>query len=356
MNKFLKIGILAAGLLLPSTILFAQSFTNPAPLETIAPDARSAGMADIGSATTPDVYSQHWNVAKYAFAPDKGAAAFAYTPWMRKVTNDMNLFYVSGFYKIGQQAISASLRYLTVGTIQFTNENNDPMGNYDPSQYSFDLGYSRTLGNYFSLGIVFRYLSVFQAENTGSGAYIISNTSAFAADLGVYFRLPSGKANEFAMGLSFKNIGTKVNWGDNKVFLPMAMNLGSRYSLAIDPKNDLDFALEITKPLVPTDQSESVAQGFFSSFGNSIKEWSVSAGVEYAYDKFLFLRTGYHLASNDYQYGSGSYFSTGVGAHWQGFALDLSYMISTQGNTALTNTIRVSLAYTFGQPKTNTRQ
>jgi len=349
MKNFIQLFTFAVASLFSAT-LFAQAFTNPAPLEIIAPDARSAGIADIGSATTPDAYSQHWNVAKYAFAPGNGAAAFAYTPWMRRVTNDMNLFYISGFHKIGQQAISASLRYLSIGNIPFTDESGNNYRSVDPAQYSFDVGYSRTLGNYFSLGLAFRYLSVFQTERTGE-TFAMTNTGAFAADLGMYFRYPSGKSNEFAMGLSFKNIGTKVNWADHKIFLPMSMNLGSRYSVAINPKNSLDFAIEISKPLVPKDQSKSVAAGFFSAFGNNIQEWGLSFGTEYDYARMLLLRVGYHFGSNNWEYAAGSYLSAGAGVCWQDFTLDLSYMVSTQGNAALTNTVRISLAYVFGAPK-----
>jgi hypothetical protein len=344
MNTFLKIMTVALFGVALSHSLFAQYYNNPALHEVIAPDARAAGMADIGVATSPDVFSQHWNLAKYAFSKDTGAVGLSYAPWTLKLNQFSSpLFYLAGFYKIGQQAISASVRHFSDGsaTVRDTPDNID--GSLARTRYSFDVGYSHTWGKYVSLGLALRYIGYnFHSESAVGG---LSNAGALAGDLGVYFRHPSGKTNEFAMGLSLKNMGMKVTEGSTKRFLPMAMNIGFRYAWLIRPQHQLAIALDINKPLVPEDQTKSVFGGFFAAFGNNIKEWGISGAFEYSFIERFFVRTGYHLGNKDYALGS--YFSAGLGAKWYKFSLDASYLVSTSANEALTNTIRIGLQYAF---------
>jgi hypothetical protein len=343
MNTFFKIILIAffgTGLFSP---LFAQYYNNPALHEVMAPDARAAGMADIGVATSPDAFSQHWNLAKYAFSKDTGAVGLAYTPWMLKVNQFSSpLFYLAGFYKIGKQSVSASVRYLAEGSVDERDGHGNAGGSIARSRYSFDLGYSRAFGNYFSMGLALRYISSsFHSENAAIGG--LSSTGALAGDLGFYFRHPSGKTNEFAMGLSLKNMGMKVTEGSDKLFLPMAMNLGFRYSWLVRPHHLLAIVVDINKPLVPKDQTKSVFGGFFAAFGNNIREWGLSGAFEYSFMERLFVRTGYHLGDKDYAFGS--YFSAGAGVNWRRFSLDVSYMVAA--NDALANTVRLGVQYAF---------
>jgi hypothetical protein len=343
MNTFLKTIIVAAFGVFSFHSLFAQYYNNPALHEVIAPDARAAGMADIGVATSPDVFSQHWNLAKYAFAKDTGGVGLSYVPWMLQANQFSSpLFYLAGFYKIGKQAISASVRHFSDGSTTLRDAQGNADGSLTRSRYSFDLGYSRALWKNISLGLALRYIGYnFHSDAAGG----LSNAGALAGDLGFYYRQPSGKTNEFAMGLSLKNMGMKVTEGSIKRFLPMAMHIGFRYSWLLRPQHQLAIAVDINKPLVPEDQTKPVFGGFFSAFGNNILEWGVSGAFEYSFIDRLFVRTGYHLGDKDYAFGS--YFSAGLGVKWYKFALDASYMVSTHANAALTNTVRLGLQYTF---------
>ncbi|MDR2358899.1 MAG: PorV/PorQ family protein [Prevotellaceae bacterium] len=346
MNIFFKKIIIAALFgMTPFHALFAQYYNNPALHEVIAPDARAAGMADIGVATSPDVFSQHWNLAKYAFSKDTGAVGFSYTPWTLRINQFSSpLFYLAGFYKIGQQAISASVRYLSDGSATGRDALGNAGGSLARSYYSFDLGYSHTWGKYISLGLALRYIaSSFNSEIAAVNG--LSNTGALAGDIGFYFRYPSKKTNEFALGLSLKNMGMKVTEGSTKRFLPMAMNIGFRYSWLILSQHQLAIALDINKPLVPTDQTKTVFGGFFAAFGNNIREWGVSGALEYSFIERFFARAGYHLGDKDYALGS--YFSTGLGAKWHKFSIDASYLVSTHANEALSNTVRIGIQYAF---------
>jgi hypothetical protein len=340
--------IAAAACTLPYAEPLRAQWPNPAEMEIINPDARSAGMADIGSATAPDAFSQHWNVAKYAFAVDTGAVGLSYSPWMWGAQNfSSHLVYLAGYYRIGSHNLSASIRYMSNGTTEYRSDASVSAGSSSLAQLAVDLGYSHAFGKYFSTGIAFRYLSLPVTDAFEGGAYLSDRAGAFAVDVGFYFRYPSSEKNEFALGLSLKDIGTKVDIGGDKQFLPMAMNLGSRYSFAFAGKHELAFAIDINKPLVPKDQTKSVFGGFFASFENNFKEWGLSAGAEYNYLRHYFLRTGYHLGSVDYRYAAGSYWSIGAGAKWQNLSFDLSYLLSTSANLAISNTVRIGMQYSF---------
>ncbi|MDR2802084.1 MAG: PorV/PorQ family protein [Prevotellaceae bacterium] len=345
MNIFSKIILIAVFSIASSPILFAQYYNNPALQEVIAPDARAAGMADMGVATSPDVFSQHWNLAKYAFSKDTGGVGLSYTPWALRMNQFSSpLFYLAGFYKIGQQAISASVRYFSDGSATVRDAQGNAGGSVARSRYSFDLGYSHTWGKYISLGLALRYIaSGFTAETDAISGF--SSDGALAGDIGFYYHRPSKKTNEFAFGLSLKNMGMKVTEGSTKRFLPMAMNLGFRYSWLIMPQHQLAIGLDINKPLVPKDQTKTVFSGFFAAFGNNIREWGVSGALEYSFIERFFARAGYHLGDKDYALGS--YFTAGLGAKWYKFSLDASYMVSTHANEALSNTVRIGIQYAF---------
>ena len=345
MNIFSKIIIIAFSGIASSQALFAQYYNNPALQEVIAPDARAAGMADMGVATSPDVFSQHWNLAKYAFSKDTGAVGLSYTPWALRINEFSSpLFYLAGFYKIGQQAISASVRYFSDGSVTGRDVDGNAGGSFVRARYSFDLGYSHTCGKYISLGLALRYIA--SDFNAGYDAVNgLSGAGALAGDIGFYFHSPSNKINEFAMGVSLKNMGMKVTEGNTKRFLPMAMNIGFRYSWLLLPQHHLSIGLDINKPLVPKDQTKTVFSGFFAAFGNNIREWGLSGALEYSFMERFFARAGYHLGDKDYALGS--YFSAGLGAKWRRFSLDASYLVSTHANEALANTVRIGIQYAF---------
>jgi len=345
MNKFTKIITIVVLSILPTSALFAQ-FT--ASLETINPDARSTAMAGIGSATSPDVFSQHWNLAKYAFAKDTIGVGLSYTMWMTTVDYKHNLFYLAGYYKLGKHTLSASARYSLSGNSDYRTSQGDLYDTQSQNEFAIDLGYSRAFGSYFSMGLAARFLSLPKTGDAGNNIYVPERTSAIAFDLGFYFRYPVREKDEYALGLTFKNVGTKVTLNDNtKACLPMTMYLGTRYSWAVTGKHMIAGAIEANKSLVPLRQeNKSVIEGLFSSFGNNIKEWGVSLGAEYSYDQNIFARLGYRVGNVDYT--NGSYLSFGGGMFlWRTLSLDLSYMISTNKKESMSDNIRVSLQYTF---------
>lgn len=352
-----------------------EDFFNPVNTsvtsQTIAPDARSAGMGDVGVATDPDVVSQYWNPAKYPFTISRAGVALNYTPWLRELVNDMDLAYLAGYYRIGDySAVSASLRYFSLGEV-FLGISDDAM-TINPYEMSLDVAYSLMLSETFSIGAAVRWiysdLTYDYTSDTAPG-------SAFAADLACYYQnyINLGQREcQLGLGLNISNIGSKISFGgdNNSEFIPTNMRLGASLMIPIDEYNRFTIAADANKLLVPTypkqedgesteDYQERVQKnyydvssisGIFKSFGDApggIKEelqevqWSV--GGEYVYhDKFA-LRAGYHHESANK--GNRKYFTVGAGFKMSVFSLDAGYVIATAKSNPLDQTLRFSLSF-----------
>ena len=352
-----------------------EDFFNPVNTsvtsQTIAPDARSAGMGDVGVATYPDVVSQYWNPAKYPFTISRAGVALNYTPWLRELVNDMDLAYLAGYYRIGDySAVSASLRYFSLGEV-FLGTSDDAM-TINPYEMSLDVAYSLMLSETFSIGAAVRWiysdLTYDYTSDTAPG-------SAFAADLSCYYQnyINLGQREcQLGLGLNISNIGSKISFGgdNNSEFIPTNMRLGASLMIPIDEYNRFTIAADANKLLVPTypkqedgesteDYQERVQKnyydvssisGIFKSFGDApgglkeeLQEVQWSVGGEYVYhDKFA-LRAGYHHESANK--GNRKYFTVGAGFKMSVFSLDAGYVIATAKSNPLDQTLRFSLSF-----------
>lgn len=352
-----------------------EDFFNPVNTsvtsQTIAPDARSAGMGDVGVATDPDVVSQYWNPAKYPFTISRAGVALNYTPWIRELVNDMDLAYLAGYYRIGDySAVSASLRYFSLGEV-FLGTSDDAM-TINPYEMSLDVAYSLMLSETFSIGAAVRWiysdLTYDYTSDTAPG-------SAFAADLACYYQnyINLGQREcQLGLGLNISNIGSKISFGgdNNSEFIPTNMRLGASLMIPIDEYNRFTIAADANKLLVPTypkqedgesteDYQERVQKnyydvssisGIFKSFGDApgglkeeLQEVQWSVGGEYVYhDKFA-LRAGYHHESANK--GNRKYFTVGAGFKMSVFSLDAGYVIATAKSNPLDQTLRFSLSF-----------
>lgn len=352
-----------------------EDFFNPVNTsvtsQTIAPDARSAGMGDVGVATDPDVVSQYWNPAKYPFTISRAGVALNYTPWLRELVNDMDLAYLAGYYRIGDySAVSASLRYFSLGEV-FLGTSDDAM-TINPYEMSLDVAYSLMLSETFSIGAAVRWiysdLTYDYTSDTAPG-------SAFAADLACYYQnyINLGQREcKLGLGLNISNIGSKISFGgdNNSEFIPTNMRLGASLMIPIDEYNRFTIAADANKLLVPTypkqedgesteDYQERVQKnyydvssisGIFKSFGDApgglkeeLQEVQWSVGGEYVYhDKFA-LRAGYHHESANK--GNRKYFTVGAGFKMSVFSLDAGYVIATAKSNPLDQTLRFSLSF-----------
>ena len=348
----------------------------------IAPDARGASMGDLGAATEADVNSQYWNPSKYAFAYSQAGVGLSYTPWLRKLVNDIFLANLSGYLKIGRddnQAISASLRYFSLGEVNSSNAGSDIAQTINPYEMSFDIGYSRKLSEKFSMGVVFRYIYSDLGFSDSYAGDQNSGASAFAADIsGYYTTYPIIGRNEcqWSWGFNISNIGTKVayNDGENPAFLPTNLRIGTAFTFPLADYHNLTFALDANKLLVParprqsdydtqtpegqaaytdalTDwENTSSISGIFKSFSDApggaseeFKEINWSIGAEYSYNNQFFLRAGYFYEHPDK--GNRQYFSAGAGFSLNVVRLDASYMIATAASSPLDQTLRFTLTF-----------
>lgn len=335
----------------------------------IGPDARAGGLGDIGAATDPDVNSQAWNPAKYPFCISRAGIAVNYTPWLRKIVNDIDLAYVAGYMRLGDYtAISSSLRYFSLGEVD-AGENMS----IKPYEMAFDIGVSRMLSENFSAAIALRYI---RSDLSGNYSDDSKPGNAFAADIAMYYNkyvVMGSRECQFGLGLNISNIGSKMKFGDeNTYFIPTNLRLGVNYLIPINEYNKIAFGLDLNKLLVPTmprqkddESGEDYQQrlqkdyfdmspitGIFKSFGDApggfseeLKEIQWSFGVEYTYNDKFILRAGYH--DEDKDKGNRKYFTVGAGFRMNVFSIDAGYVLSTAASNPLDQTLRVSLAFDF---------
>jgi hypothetical protein len=334
---------------------------------SITPDARAGGMGDVGAATRPDIFSQHWNPSKYAFMESPAGLAFSYTPWLRSLVDDIGLFYMAGFWKIDDfQAFSASMRYFSLGEIRMMQHANDVSGlTAKPNEFAFDLAYSRRLSETFSASVAFRYIRGDLHVPAMAGQPDMFPANAFAADISAFYTTPvtmaSGDGN-LSFGANISNIGSKVSYdeGSTSNFLPTNFRLGGSFDMPFDDFNRLSISADANKLLVisrhgrfmegkaPEEFSNAtLLQSIFGSFsdGDFGQRITWSLGAEYAYNNQFFLRAGYF---NEHRINGGrKFFTAGAGFKLNVFQLDAGYVIATTPTNPLDATLRFSLSFDF---------
>lgn len=380
-SKMIKTSLPAVVFLLTAVVARAQegnlkmSEYNPVEhaviSQTIAPDARSAGMGDVGAATDPDVNSQYWNPAKYPFCISRAGLALNYTPWLRQLVNDIDLAYVAGYYRIGDySAVSGSLRYFSLGEVMTSMDANAMTVN--PYEMSIDVAYSLMLSETFSIAAGIRWI---YSDLRYDYSEESSPASAFAADLAMYYNnyINIGSREcQLGLGMNISNIGSKITYyGDEQSqFLPANLRIGASLMVPIDEYNRFTIAADANKLLVPTVPAQyegessadyrqrvideysdvSAISGIFKSFGDApggfkeeLEEIQWSVGAEYIYHDQFSLRAGYHHESESK--GNRKYFTVGGGFRMNVFSLDVGYVISTAQSNPLDQTLRFTLAF-----------
>ena len=388
MKKLKALVVALLALIIVSPVALAQDIKNEFnPIQTgvtslsIAPDARGASMGDLGVATDPDTNSQYWNPSKYAFAYSNAAVSLSYTPWLRKLVNDIFLANLNGYWKLGgndNQALSASLRYFSLGEVNTTDGSGVTTQSLNPYEMALDLGYSRKLSESFSMGVVFRYIYSDLGFSDSYAGDQTTGASAFSADIsGYYTSYPIIGRNEcqWSWGWNISNIGTKVSYnnGEDPAFLPTNLRIGTAFTFPLADYHNLTLALDLNKLLVPTRPRESdfddttegqqayldaleewedmsPISGIFNSFSDApggakeeLREINYSIGAEYNYNQQFFLRAGY-FHENEFK-GNRQYFGFGAGFALNVVRLDASYMIATAQTSPLDQTLRFSLTF-----------
>jgi len=355
-----------------------NTITTAVPFLMIAPDARGGGLGDAGVSSTPDANSLHWNPAKYAFIEKDMGIAVSYSPWLRALVNDISLAYLSGYKKIGKnndQAIAASLLFFSLGSITFTNDQGNSLGDYKPNEYAVDACYSRKFSEVISGGVSLRYIH----SNLTCGQFVGGAEShagnSIATDVSAYYQkeFESGKTPaKLGVGLNISNIGAKISYTDSpeRDFIPINLRFGPTLTLDLDEYNSLAIMVDVNKLLVPTpphyatdsihgtviiagkDPNVSVVSGMFQSFGDApggfkeeIKEFTFSPGVEYWYDKQFAIRAGFFY--EDKTKGNRKFFTLGAGLKYNVFGLDFAYLIPVEQRNPLENTLRFTLIFDF---------
>lgn len=383
--KAIALRMTAAAMLMTTVAATVQAqerinvVTTAVPFLRISPDARSGGMGDLAVATNPDASSSYFNLGKVPFNTSNAGVTVTYTPWLKKLVNDVYLASVAGYYKLDEtQAISGSLRYFSLGSIQFTNQFGEINGTGNPREFGIDVGYSRKLSEATGIGISLKYINsnlASGAQDPSGGSYKAGN--AVAADLGFYHNRQDEAGQGWAFGAALTNLGSKISYSQNadqKDFIPANLGIGTTYTRVFDESNKISFGVDLNKLLVPTPpqisnpsdptsadsaayvayRSKGVLSSWFSSFGDApgggkeeLKEFQVSVGAEYMYNNQFAFRAGYF--HEDKTKGNRRYFTTGVGVKYNVIGLNFSYLIPSGGSGAnqnpLSNTLRFSLVF-----------
>lgn len=386
---FLAVPVLRAQIINPSVPermgQTSNAISTAVPFLSLAPDARSGGMGDIGVATTPDLNSQHYNAAKYVFMEKDYGASLTYSPWLLNLVPDMSLVYLSGMYKFDDRnALAASLLYFSMGDVTFTDEQGGSAQTFRPNEFAIDVSYSRKIIDVLSIAVTGRFIY----SNLTLGQYVQGQDTkaglAGAADIGLYykqdFEVKNFKGGTLMAGLSITNVGNKMSYSDNledvdRNFLPAALRLGIGFDWHINEFNSVGFYGEASKLLVPTPPEYggvsgdsivrgrtnrvNVMQGIFQSFGDApggfkeeMQEIMWSLGAEYWWRDIVAVRMGYFHESK-YK-GDRQYVALGVGLQYKMVGLDFSYLIptsQTSGSNPLKNTLRVGVKFTFDKKK-----
>jgi Type IX secretion system protein PorV len=339
-----------------------RPITTAVPFLTISPDARHSGMGDVGVASSPDASSTYWNPAKLTFLESASGGSLSYTPWLGKITNDMWIAYLNGYYKITrEQTVALSMKYFDMGDFFARSNDNVDDGTFHPRDFSFDLTYSRLLTENFSVGLTGRFIhSNLLGQYNGNSIIDTKPGNSVAADVGIYYftELRGAKTTTLSLGAVISNIGPKLSNSNesNTNPLPTNLRLGAAYMIDLDPFNSITFLLDFNKLMVPSPQAngvipdKSLISGMFSSFSDAsggiseeMKEVIINAGVEYWYNKTFAGRVGYF--SEAQLKGNRKYMTIGVGFKKNRFGFDVAYLVPTNKREhPLAETIRFGLS------------
>lgn len=372
-----------------------NTITTAVPFLMIGPDSRSGGMGDAGVAISADANAIHWNPSKLAFAENKAEVRLSVSPWLRQLVPDMSLAYLAGYTKLKNKrtAIGGSLRYFNLGSITFTDNNGQPIREFKPAEFAFDVAFSQMFSEVFAGGIAIRYINSNLTGGLNVGGANTKPGQSVAADVSFFYRKKDFKMGSgngtFAFGLNVSNVGAKMSYSDasRRDYIPINMRLGPCLTYDMDKYNSISMNVDVNKLLVPTppiysgssrdqilsgeDPTRGVAAGILGSFSDApgeldadsavidgsklkeeLREINIGGGIEYWYAKQFAFRAGYfweHATK-----GNRKYFTMGVGVKYQIFSLDFSYLIANTQRSPLANTLRFTLGFNFDGKKKKT--
>jgi hypothetical protein len=344
--------------------------TTAVPFLRISADARANGMGDIGLATSADASAGFRNLGKLPFNTMKGGMVANYIPWLKDIVNDMYLASAAGYYKLDEnQAINGSLRYFSLGDLQFTDNSGNHLNSFRPREFGIDMGYSRKLSGKSGIGVGLKYIHS-QLANKGSGNNDYKAGNAVAADIGYYYNNVNSAGNGWSFGGALTNLGSKISYSNNaneKDFIPANLGLGAAYTKLFNDQNKITVGIDINKLLVPTPpaigdsaamvsyRSKTVLGSWFSSFGDApggvseeLREFQASVGAEYWYNNQFAFRAGYFF--EDKTKGNRKFFTMGAGIKYYFFTLNFSYLFQSGAGidrNPLSNTLCFGLQFDF---------
>ena len=338
-----------AAVLLPLALVLSAAAQQPVntavPFQRIAPDARSAGMGEVGAATAPDVYAMHWNAAKYMFADGQWGIGLNYTPWLRRLADGMGLSLATGYRKFGDlQAVAFSVKFFSLGDFRFADDLGNETMRYRPNEFSIDAAYIRKLSPNLSASVAFRYLrSAVGAYSYVEGAR--TQGAGFAADVGVFFNKDiawGAEGGTFAAGMDVSNLGPAINYVTELRPLPTMLRLGASVSKRIDARNAWAWSVDVEQPLRLWHGRRPQGEAARNYDDGNTEKMRVSSGVELSLLDAFFLRTGvsYTPAKRVNQ----RFVTAGFGLLFNGWGVDMAYLVPYEPHSPIANTVRIGVS------------
>jgi hypothetical protein len=344
----------------------SKTITTAVPFLLVAPESRGGAMGETGVAVADNANAMHWNPGALGFLDSRIGFAMSYSPWLRALNiPDINLVYLSGFYNTGSSGVvGASLRYFSLGIINYTDGVGDPLGEGKPNEFALDVAYSLRVTPVLSAAITMRYFNSQLASNADILDPNARPVNSVAGDIGFLYKKDfeiRGQNDipvQFTSGLAISNIGPKVSYTGqtaDRDFIPINLRIGYGFKFFVDDYNSITLTNDFNKLLVPSEggaSEQALLSGIFGSFsdadggfGEELTEINTSLGFEYWYREIFAARAGYFY--EDPLKGNRRFFTAGAGIRYNVFALDFSYLIPLQQNHPLANTLRFTLAYNF---------
>lgn len=354
-NKLIGQGVTTAG-------TDVQAITTAVPFLMIAPDSRHGALGDAGVAIADNSNAVHWNLSGLAFTDKQMGFGLSYTPWLRQLVPDINLSYLSGFYNLGERqgVIAGSIRYFSLGEIIFTDENAIEYGRFNANEFAIDAGYTRKVSENLSAGVALRFIYSNLAANARVGSFETRPGTSIAGDANLLYTKDFSAGStplNLRLGMNISNIGAKISYtnSSNRDFIPTNLRLGAAITGELDEYNSITFTSDVNKLLVPSEGGQSdqtLLDGIFGSFADApggfseeMREFTISAGLEYWYNNLFAARAGLFL--EDATKGNRKFVTLGAGVKYNVFALDFAYLASLTQNHPLQNTLRFSLSFDF---------
>ena len=284
------------------------------------PDARTAAMGNAAVAAdgmylynSPSAFLG----ANKKFSADASASIYEKTEGYE---GTFGLYTATVGYKFANRhAAFAGFRYAGGLKLKGYDMLGEPTKDYQPYNWTIDLGYAYMIGNGFSAyavgNVIFSHLS----KNAVGGAFTIGASYQKSTTTA------GNKSANLMLDAKVGAIGPQLDYGNgNKTTMPTYVAVGGALTVDVADKHQVGGAWSTRYFFRPSEY----------------KTLMLGAGLEYTYNKMVSLRAGYEYGDRNL-----SHFTMGAGFKYDGLRLNGAYMLKTAN--AGSSYCTIGLGYDF---------